>query len=583
MAADEREPPRGSKKRRQNRRATRRQFGRDRRSPLTPVPEAASALAIGRGRIGIAVTLVAWGLYSIPTMWREIAGDFSLRTFFEASAYVGVLTLLALSASMYLLARHGALVRSTRHRRAPRGLLDDAMAARSDRTLTTLVPSYREEERVVFQTLLSAALQEYPNKRVVLLIDDPPIPDSDHARKLLARARALPARVEKLLRRPAAEFAAAHDEFMAAPGPTTSHVSACAGSYRRAARYIADMRRTYDVADGAERFMRDEVLGTLERDFEQAAEALELAEEQGARLDAEVLAALYRRLKWTFASEITSFERKRYANLSHEPNKAMNLNSYISLGAVVVASGAAAPSAPGSSLVVVAPVVVVVDEAAGSVVVVAGGVVVVDALVSLGAVVDAGTVVDDGAVVAGPVVGVAEGSVVPGAAVVVAGAAVVVVAGLAASVLAPASPALRPGMNRGAMAIVRSATATKSETRRCARRGDVSPPRRQCCRPITCSPGVNKFTSPIGRAHNGCEASPDRPTLLRSSARRGHGHGHHGVLPGDQNRRFGHSLDRATRLVDQPGPGQVQGPGSPDSGTQRPSQVGGERRHPHRR
>src|SRR5262249_21943302 len=30
-------------------------------------------------------------------------------------------------------------------------------------------------------------------------------------------------------------------------------------------------------------------------------------------------------------AEVVSFERKRYANLSHEPNKAMNLNGYLSL------------------------------------------------------------------------------------------------------------------------------------------------------------------------------------------------------------------------------------------------------------
>src|ERR1700683_3906688 len=40
---------------------------------------------------------------------------------------------------------------------------------------------------------------------------------------------------------------------------------------------------------------------------------------------------LYRRLVWTFQAEVSSFERKRYASLSHEPNKAMNLNSYMGL------------------------------------------------------------------------------------------------------------------------------------------------------------------------------------------------------------------------------------------------------------
>jgi cellulose synthase (UDP-forming) len=40
---------------------------------------------------------------------------------------------------------------------------------------------------------------------------------------------------------------------------------------------------------------------------------------------------LYRRLAWTFRAEITWFERKLYASLSHDANKAMNLNSYIGL------------------------------------------------------------------------------------------------------------------------------------------------------------------------------------------------------------------------------------------------------------
>src|SRR5207245_11264831 len=41
--------------------------------------------------------------------------------------------------------------------------------------------------------------------------------------------------------------------------------------------------------------------------------------------------AEYRRLAALFKVEITSFERRRYVNLSHESNKAMNLNSYIAL------------------------------------------------------------------------------------------------------------------------------------------------------------------------------------------------------------------------------------------------------------
>src|SRR5262249_17191931 len=47
--------------------------------------------------------------------------------------------------------------------------------------------------------------------------------------------------------------------------------------------------------------------------------------------DAEQAAREYYRLPALVTVEIESFERKRYANLSHQSNKAMNLNSYIGL------------------------------------------------------------------------------------------------------------------------------------------------------------------------------------------------------------------------------------------------------------
>jgi hypothetical protein len=39
----------------------------------------------------------------------------------------------------------------------------------------------------------------------------------------------------------------------------------------------------------------------------------------------------YRRLVALFKVDVSSFERKGFGNLSHEPNKAMNLNTYIGL------------------------------------------------------------------------------------------------------------------------------------------------------------------------------------------------------------------------------------------------------------
>jgi cellulose synthase (UDP-forming) len=50
-----------------------------------------------------------------------------------------------------------------------------------------------------------------------------------------------------------------------------------------------------------------------------------------APLDGKALLTTYTRLVARFRTELTSFERKRYDNLSHAANKAMNLNSYIGL------------------------------------------------------------------------------------------------------------------------------------------------------------------------------------------------------------------------------------------------------------
>ena len=87
-------------------------------------------------------------------------------------------------------------------------MIDDFFSQQTP-SLTAIVPSYQEEPGVIRMTLLSAALQEYPDLRVVLLIDDPPHPRYAKPRRLLEAARALPARDRALLSEPRARFEAA--------------------------------------------------------------------------------------------------------------------------------------------------------------------------------------------------------------------------------------------------------------------------------------------------------------------------------------------------------------------------------------
>src|SRR5262245_32326917 len=94
-----------------------------------------------------------------------------------ALVYVALTSLLVYGSLVYLSARWGHLTRLRRHRPASDS---DLAAFRLEQVpaVTILVPSYKEDPGVVRKTLLSAALQDYPRRSVVLLVDDPPVPST---------------------------------------------------------------------------------------------------------------------------------------------------------------------------------------------------------------------------------------------------------------------------------------------------------------------------------------------------------------------------------------------------------------------
>ena len=153
----------------------RRQWGGDRRSQaLAMVPEPVSDTRVAMGRLAIIITVCAWLGYTVMWCFSDFfhPGYEGAVARTEEVLYLVIVTLLTVSALAYLLARLGFMYRTRTHHRATRASLDQYYDARQP-TLTTIIPSYQEEERVIRTTLLSAALQEYPDKRVVLLIDDP--------------------------------------------------------------------------------------------------------------------------------------------------------------------------------------------------------------------------------------------------------------------------------------------------------------------------------------------------------------------------------------------------------------------------
>ena len=121
-------------------------------------------------------------------------------------------------------------------------------------------------------TLLSTALQEYPDLRVVLLIDDPPNPRYAGPRHLLEQrdwrcqpksSGCSPSRViASTWRWSGFEFAVDPDD-----DTTAEDLSALAGEYEYATAWIRSLAQQYQVSDHNERFFTNHVLGQLASDL----------------------------------------------------------------------------------------------------------------------------------------------------------------------------------------------------------------------------------------------------------------------------------------------------------------------------
>jgi cellulose synthase (UDP-forming) len=301
------------------------------RATLEPKLDTAREIALAAA--SLALTAAATALAGAELV-RAVAG--ALRAHDRAAVaglavVAGVAAFLVYGSAVYQLARLGWLRRVARHAPAPAEALD-ALHDGGAPPVAILVPSYKEDPRVVLHTLLSAALQDYPAKRVVLLIDDPPEPQDPADLDALLAARGLPARVRERLREPAVRFEAALGAFerRVREGPIDAAREAreLARLCRRAAEWCEREAKAVAPRTHADAFFVDLVLLRL-RD-EHLARAARLEAPAGARSEAE-LRREHRRLAALFAAEIVSFERKRFANLSHEPNKAMNLNAYLGL------------------------------------------------------------------------------------------------------------------------------------------------------------------------------------------------------------------------------------------------------------
>jgi cellulose synthase/poly-beta-1,6-N-acetylglucosamine synthase-like glycosyltransferase len=204
-------------------------------------------------------------------------------------------------------------------------------------SMAVIIPSYKEEYSIMLQTMLSAAVSEYPAKNVVLLIDNPQNPKTAADRALMEQARALPETLNKQFTQQAEIFHNARDEYFARKKADHSNaadeIQTLAMLYEKAAEWfeaealnLADNQPLETLAGDTRFFIETIILKPAQLHREKAAE-LRKSDELS---DIEI-ARHYNRLAGFFTVTFSSFERKRYVNLSHDANKAMNLNCYMML------------------------------------------------------------------------------------------------------------------------------------------------------------------------------------------------------------------------------------------------------------
>lgn len=250
----------------------------------------------------------------------------------EQIVFILLVDLLIYGNFVYQFTRLAYFRRIAAHVATPNDELETCLYAAHAPTLTILVPSYKEEFEVVRSTLLSAMLQDYPNRRIVLLIDDPHDPSDPADKAALQAMRQLPPLLQSVFDLASLEFKSALREYHVRSRiqhiDLVAETSRLARLYRVAAEWFARHGSEYRTTDHAGALFAEKVLCAWHDAHIARAQELE---QHAQGVNATRILREYRRLAALFQVEISSFERKRYVNLSHEPNKAMNLNSYIEL------------------------------------------------------------------------------------------------------------------------------------------------------------------------------------------------------------------------------------------------------------
>ncbi|MCL2639558.1 MAG: glycosyltransferase [Phycisphaerales bacterium] len=282
---------------------------------------------------GLLITLVATGFFVYELIDYMTHGE---RLLTEGLVFLGIALGLIYGNVVYQLTRIGYFRRLRLHVPEGKTELDSLFMMPEAPALTVLVPSYKEDREVIRRTLLSAALQEYPYKKVVLLIDNPPNPTEKDDLALLHAARQLPITIQDLLDEALEQFSAFLKDYeirlSSGVWDAEAETETLLQASLAAAEWFEGQAKLHSGATHSDALFVQLTYMEPARAYYSRARHLEgILEAGGPWLTEGEIRVDYLRLASRFQTSLSSFERKKYINLSHEANKAMNLNSYIGL------------------------------------------------------------------------------------------------------------------------------------------------------------------------------------------------------------------------------------------------------------
>ncbi|MBY0408426.1 MAG: glycosyltransferase family 2 protein [Rickettsiales bacterium] len=288
-----------------------------------------------------ATALILGGLfYSLAQMAYTAYQLGNMRYVWETALFMTGMVFVAYGNFLYQICLRGHYKRREQHKPVDASELYKMYQGTAP-ALSILIPSYKEERTVNWQTMMSAALAEYPSKHVVLLIDDPYPAKSLPDMVKLEDTRKIPVEMQALFDAQAAHYRAEQDAFRVRGSVNyqcrKEEMLRLAANYAQAANWFHDVAtdfmggKTLDEMNHADRFFVEAILYAPAAEHEAFSQHLRDMAKEGNVPMKDFFACHYARLAGLFTVHFSSFERKKYANLSHEANKAMNLNSYMAL------------------------------------------------------------------------------------------------------------------------------------------------------------------------------------------------------------------------------------------------------------